>query len=117
MINVAVGIAAQVFPTPCASPQKAPKMVFALGPLSFNSVIARPPDDKHGREHLRHLVPCRATRTRSLPPDHHIGSPPGKVYEDIHRRDLLALGLFLSAAQTAEQAQAGQSNSQLADQV
>ncbi|KAK9915502.1 hypothetical protein WJX75_000013 [Coccomyxa subellipsoidea] len=52
----------------------------------------------------------------SMPLDHHIGSPPGKTYEDIHRRDLLALGLFLTAAQAAGEASAGQSNSQLADQ-
>lgn len=117
MCSVAISAGPQVLSSPlCADSRKAKKMVYPIGPLAFNSVIARPNDDV-GKNHWKHLAP-RLTRTRSLPTDHHhVGSPPGKSYEDIHRRNLLALGLFLSAAQAAGHADAGQSNSQLADQV
>ncbi|BDA43838.1 probable photosystem II repair protein PSB27-H1, chloroplastic at C-terminar half [Coccomyxa sp. Obi] len=86
--------------------------IFALGPIPFQGTAVSRNVDK--KEQWKHLYP-RMCRTRSLPLDHHVGSPPGKSYEDIHRRNLLALGLFLSAAQAAGQASAGQSNSQLAD--
>ncbi len=100
----------------CAQPRKPSKMVFAVGPIPIQGTVFSRHDDQHYKEHLKHLCP-RMCRTRSLPLDHHIGSPPGKTYEDIHRRNLLALGLFLTAAQAAGEASAGQSNSQLADQV
>ncbi len=101
---------------PCAHPRISRRMdgIFALGPIPFQGTAVSRNVDK--KEQWKHLYP-RMCRTRSLPLDHHVGSPPGKSYEDIHRRNLLALGLFLTAAQAAGQASAGQSNSQLADRV
>lgn len=100
----------------CAQPSKPRRMVFAVGPIPIQGTVFSRHDDQHHKENLKHMCP-RMCHTRSMPLDHHIGSPPGKSYEDIHRRDLLALGLFLTAAQAAGEASAGQSNSQLADQV
>lgn len=90
--------------------------MFAVGPIPFQGTAVARHDEKNYKGHLKHLCP-RMCRTRSLPLDQYAGSPPGKAYEEIHRRNLLALGLFLTAAQAAGQASAGQSNSALADQV
>ena len=114
MCSISNATAPPVFP--CVQPRKPRRMVFALGPIPIQGTVFSRQDDQHYKEHLKHMCP-RMCRTRSMPLDHHIGSPPGKTYEDIHRRDLLALGLFLTAAQAAGEASAGQSNSQLADQV
>ena len=87
-----------------------------LGPLHWKStLVSRWNDDKlvHHRD-IHHLIP-RLCRTRSLDAAPLNTHP--KKFEDAHRRDLLALGLFLTAAQLAGDASAGQSNSQLADQV
>ena len=89
-----------------------------LGPLHWKStLVSRWNDDKlvHHRD-FHHITP-RLVRSSSLP-EHQLNThSPGWKFEDAHRRDLLALGLFLTAAQLTGDASAGQSNSQLADQV
>ena len=102
----------------CKPPRKMDGFL-GLGPLHYNwsTAVSRWNDDKlvHHRDvhHLHHHL-CRS---RSLPADHLNTHSPGWKFEEAHRRDLLALGLFLTAAQLAGEASAGQSNSQLADQV
>ena len=86
----------------------------ALGPLPYRVTISRPFEEKY--RDAKHLSP-KLSRTRSLPHERCAASKPGQEYEQHHRRELLALGLFLTAATQAHAAFAGQSNGQLANEV
>ena len=81
-----------------------------VGPLPLKATpLSRYPEE---RIPPHHLIP-RLTRTRSLPLEHRSEYHPHHL--DAHRRDLLASGIFLTAAVFADSAAAGQSNSQLAE--
>ena len=86
----------------------------ALGPLPYRVTISRPFEEKH--RDAKHLSP-KLSRSRSLPHERCAATRPGHEYEEHHRRELLALGIFLTAAAQTNAAFAGQSNSQLADEV
>ncbi len=86
----------------------------ALGPLPYRVTISRPFEEKH--KDAKHLFP-KLSRSRSLPHERCAATRPGHEYEEHHRRELLALGLFLTAAAQTNAAFAGQSNGQLADEV
>ncbi len=87
---------------------------FTVGPLPYRASLCRHSEEKH--KDVKHLAP-KLARSRSLPRDHCIPAKPGHEYEEHHRRELLALGIFLAAAAQANAAHAGQSNGQLADAV
>lgn len=86
----------------------------ALGPLPYRVTISRPFEEKH--RDAKHLFP-KLSRSRSLSRERCAATRPGHEYEEHHRRELLALGLLLTAATQTNAAFAGQSNSQLADEV
>ena len=87
---------------------------FTVGPLPHRVSLCRQSEEKH--RDVKHLAP-KLARSRSLPRDHCVAAKPGHEYEEHHRRELLALGIFLTAAAQAKAAHAGQSNNQLADAV
>jgi hypothetical protein len=85
-----------------------------VGPISPRATpLSRYPEEKIPPHHL---IP-RLTRTRSLPLGHRSDKSQIGSHLEAHRREILALGVFLTAAQYARDAEAGQSNSQLADAV
>ena len=86
----------------------------ALGPLPYRVTISRPFEEKH--KDAKHLFP-KLSRSRSIPHERCAATRPGHEYEETHRRELLALGLFLTATAQTNAAFAGQSNGQLADEV
>lgn len=80
----------------------------ALGPLPYR-VVAKVRDAKQRAPKL--------TCASSLSQDKPAGTKAGQVQGEHSRRELLALGIFLTAAARAPDALAGQSNGQLADEV
>ena len=85
-----------------------------LGPLHYRSSLLSRPEEK--QKDVKHLSP-RLARTHSIPHERCLATRAGHTYEEHHRRELLALGIFLTAAAQAQDALAGQSNGQLADEV
>ena len=85
-----------------------------LGPLPYRSSLLSRPEEKH--KDVKHLSP-RLARTHGIPHERCLATRAGHTYEEHHRRELLALGIFLTAAAQAQDALAGQSNGQLADEV
>ena len=85
-----------------------------LGPLPYRSSLLSRPEEKH--KDVKHLSP-RLARTQGIPHERCLATRAGHTYEEHHRRELLALGIFLTAAAQAQDALAGQSNGQLADEV
>jgi len=84
-----------------------------LGPLHYRSSLLSRPEEK--QKDVKHLSP-RLARTHSIPHERCLATRAGHTYEEHHRRELLAFGIFLTAAAQAQDALAGQSNGQLADE-
>ena len=88
----------------------------ALGPIpSFRATLTSRPSFVEDNRDAKHLSPKLSRSRCGLPQC--AASRTGYEYAERHRRELLALGIFLTAATQANVAYAGQSNGQLADAV